>query len=92
MSVWFEPDLRVQRRGMEPASSRGFLAVAAESTVIRRGDLIHVDFGFLHLGLATDYQRMAYVLGAGEDQPPDGLVTAPTKAGSSSDRDKKSST
>lgn len=73
---WFEPDLRLQRRGQVHDLSRGFLAVAPEDWIIQRGDLLHVDFGFEHLGLSTDYQRMAYVLRAGENAAPSGLEAA----------------
>lgn len=73
---WFEPDLRVQRPGMAPVMSRGFLAVAPESTVIQPGDLIHVDFGITAFGLNTDYQKMAYVLRPGETRAPEELSAA----------------
>ena len=43
VSTWFQPDLRVQRRGAPVRLSRGFLAVAKEATAIERGDLLHVD-------------------------------------------------
>jgi hypothetical protein len=76
VTPWFEPDLRVQRAGTEKSTSRGFLAVAPEATVIERGDLLHVDFGFEYLGLSTDYQRMAYVLRPGENAAPAGLEAA----------------
>ncbi|MEP7383827.1 MAG: M24 family metallopeptidase [Gemmatimonadota bacterium] len=74
--TWFQPDLRVQRQGMGKASSRGFLAVAAESTVIRRGDVVHLDFGISVMGFDTDWQKMAYVLRAGERDVPAGLKAA----------------
>ncbi len=74
--TWFQPDLRVQRRGMGKASSRGFLAVAPESTVIRRGDVVHLDFGISVMGFDTDWQKMAYVLKAGERDVPAGLKAA----------------
>jgi Xaa-Pro aminopeptidase len=76
VDTWFQPDLRVQRRGMAEASSRGFLAVALEETVIQRGDLIHVDFGISYMGLDSDWQKMAYVLLPGEDGAPEGLQAA----------------
>ena len=60
--TWFQPDLRVQRKGTPGATSRGFLAVAPESTVIERGDVLHVDFGITYMGLNSDWQKMAYVL------------------------------
>jgi len=74
--TWFQPDLRVQRRGMEKVGSRGFLAVAPESTVIEPGDLIHVDFGISYMGLDSDWQKMAYVLRPGETDAPQGLKAA----------------
>ena len=75
-ATWFQPDLRVQRRGQTGGMSRGFLAVAAEAVVIERGDLLHLDFGLTSLGLNTDWQRMAYVLRDGEEEAPAGLSAA----------------
>ncbi|MDQ8157230.1 MAG: M24 family metallopeptidase [Gemmatimonadota bacterium] len=74
--TWFQPDLRVQRAGGANASSRGFLAVAPESLVIRPGDLVHVDFGLTYMGFDTDWQKMAYVLKPGETDAPAGLKAA----------------
>ncbi|MBK6489549.1 MAG: M24 family metallopeptidase [Gemmatimonadetes bacterium] len=74
--TWFQQDLRVQRRGQTKASSRGFLAVAAESTVIRRGDVVHLDFGISVMGFDTDWQKMAYVLREGERDVPAGFKAA----------------
>jgi Xaa-Pro dipeptidase len=74
--TWFQPDLRVQRRGMERVGSRGFLAVAPEETLIRPGDLVHVDFGISYMGLDSDWQKMAYVLRPGETDAPQGLKDA----------------
>lgn len=76
VDTWFQPDLRVQRRGMERVGSRGFLAVAPEETVIQPGDLIHVDFGISYMGLDSDWQKMAYVLQPGETDAPQGLKNA----------------
>jgi hypothetical protein len=70
---WFPPDIRVQRSGMENPTSRGFLAVAPDGTVIQRGDLLHMDIGFSYMGLNTDWQKMAYVLAEGENEAPQGL-------------------
>jgi len=74
--TWFQPDLRVQRRGTASATSRGFLAVAPEATVIERGDVVHLDFGLSYMGLDTDWQKMAYVLRDGETEAPAGLKAA----------------
>ena len=76
VSTWFQPDLRVQRRGGAKALSRGFLAVAKEAVVLERGDLVHVDFGVSFLGLHTDWQKMAYLLREGETDAPPGLKAA----------------
>lgn len=74
--TWFQPDLRVQRRGTPGATSRGFLAVAPEATVIERGDVVHLDFGLSYMGFDTDWQKMAYVLREGETDVPAGLKAA----------------
>ncbi|MFP2933645.1 M24 family metallopeptidase [Pyxidicoccus sp. 3LG] len=76
VDTWFQPDLRVQRRGMQKSTSRGFLATAPEDTVIQRGDLVHVDFGITYMGLNSDWQKMAYVLREGESDAPEGLKRA----------------
>ncbi|HZJ55998.1 MAG TPA: Xaa-Pro aminopeptidase [Myxococcaceae bacterium] len=76
VSLWFQPDLRVQRKGKAPDMSRGFLAVADEAVIIERGDVLHLDFGFTFMGLNTDFQRMAYVLRDGEAAAPAGLEAA----------------
>lgn len=74
--TWFQPDLRVQRRGVPNATSRGFLAVAPESLVIQRGDVVHLDVGLTYMGFDTDWQKMAYVLRPGERDVPAGLAAA----------------
>ncbi|OGF68024.1 MAG: Xaa-Pro aminopeptidase [Candidatus Fischerbacteria bacterium RBG_13_37_8] len=73
VSTWFQPDIRIQRKGMKDAFSRGFLAVALEDTVIQPGDLLHLDFGITYMGLNSDWQKMAYVLLPGETDVPEGL-------------------
>ena len=72
VDTWFQPDLRVQRKGMAEVGSRGFLAVAAEDIVIQHGDLVHVDFGISYMGLDSDWQKMAYVLHPDEEDAPEG--------------------
>jgi Xaa-Pro aminopeptidase len=76
LRTWFQPDLRVQKPNRPNATSRGFLAVAPESTLIERGDVVHVDFGISYMGFDTDWQKMAYVLREGERDVPDGLKQA----------------
>lgn len=74
--TWFQPDLRVQRRGMAEVGSRGFLAVAPEDIVLQHGDLVHVDFGISYMGLDSDWQKMAYILHPDENDVPQGLKVA----------------
>jgi Xaa-Pro dipeptidase len=83
--TWFQPDFRVQRAGTDNGTSRGFLAVSKESTVIERGDLVHLDFGISAMGFDTDWQKMAYVLREGETAAPAGLARALADAGALQD-------
>ncbi|HSK74599.1 MAG TPA: M24 family metallopeptidase [Pyrinomonadaceae bacterium] len=76
LSVWFQPDLRVQRLAKTNAASQQFLSVAPENLVLERGDLIHVDFGLNYMGLSTDWQKHAYILRVGENDAPPGLKNA----------------
>jgi len=73
LSVWFVPDLRVQRLSPKETDPTSFLNVASESIVLQRGDLIHLDFGLNYMGLSTDWQKHAYILKAGEKDAPQGL-------------------
>jgi Xaa-Pro dipeptidase len=75
---WFQPDLRIQRRNAAEKTSRGFLRVAEESTVIQRGDVVHLDFGLNYMGLNSDWQKMLYILREGEADAPAGLKKALT--------------
>ena len=51
LTVWFQPDLRVQRQSQETGKTQQFLSVAEESVVIQRGDLIHIDCGLNRITL-----------------------------------------
>jgi Xaa-Pro aminopeptidase len=68
LGTWFHPSVSVQRRGVEMSDS--------VNPIIRRGDVLHVDFGISALGLNTDTQHMGYVLREGEDDAPAGLYAA----------------
>ncbi|MCP3742092.1 M24 family metallopeptidase [Rossellomorea sp. BNER] len=61
----FYPTVDIQRVGE--------LRDRLEGVTILPGDIIHLDFGILYLGLATDTQQLAYVLKTGEKKPPRGL-------------------
>ena len=76
VGTWFQPDLRVQRKGVPNNTSRGFLAVSPDATVVQRGDVLHVDFGIFYMGLSSDWQKMGYVLRPGERDVPQGLKRA----------------
>ncbi len=60
----FRTAVNFQRRGEEGGMLTG---------VIRHGDLLHYDAGIRYLGLATDHQRLAYVLKPGETEAPKGI-------------------
>ncbi|HEX8358477.1 MAG TPA: M24 family metallopeptidase [Longimicrobium sp.] len=68
LGTWFQPSVDVQRAGVEMADSA--------NPVIRRGDVLHCDFGITALGLNTDTQHMGYVLRPGETEPPAGIRAA----------------
>jgi len=68
LDTWFQPSVEVQRRGVDMADS--------VAPVIRRGDVLHCDFGITVMGLNTDTQHMAYVLREGETDAPAGLRKA----------------
>ncbi len=66
LDVWFDPSVDIQRPKTSPC----------RDDVIRRGDLIHCDFGLRYLHLCTDTQQLAYILPDGETDAPDGLKRA----------------
>lgn len=65
LEYWFEPTLDLQREGDDNPRITG---------VIRRGDLLHCDFGIRYMNLCTDTQRLAYVAKEGEDSVPEDLL------------------
>lgn len=70
LASWFQPTVSVQRQG--GTAPQDFSSRPGD-TVVEPGDLLHVDFGLVSLGLHTDQQQMAYVLRSGESEPPNGL-------------------
>ena len=72
LDTWFQPTVRVQRKGSGPAST----LPEDEAVIIERGDVLHVDFGVKAMGLATDTQHMGYVLRQGEQEVPAGIRAA----------------
>jgi Xaa-Pro aminopeptidase len=65
LQPWFHPSVAIQRAGHD-GMLRG-------DTVIQAGDLLWTDFGITYLRLNTDTQHLAYVLGPGESEAPEGL-------------------
>jgi Xaa-Pro aminopeptidase len=53
LTVWFQPDLRIQRRVESTGTTGQFLSTAKEAEIIQPGDLLHVDFGLDYMGLST---------------------------------------
>lgn len=76
LDTWFHPDMRLQRKHQETGKTQQFLSVADEGVVIQRGDVIHIDCGLNYMGLSSDWQKMGYVLRAGEKDVPPGLQRA----------------
>lgn len=68
LGTWFQPSVSVQRNGVEMGDSA--------NPVIRRGEVLHTDFGITALGMNTDTQHMGYVLREGETEAPAGLKAA----------------
>jgi hypothetical protein len=71
LEAWFQPTVDIQAHG----EARGPLATQDKSRriLIRPGDMLHCDMGFVYLGLCTDQQQLAYVLRPGESDAPEGL-------------------
>jgi hypothetical protein len=68
LSTWFHPSIEIQRRGSNE-----------KDAIIRRGDLLHVDFGISYLRLNSDVQEHAYLLLPNETAAPAELVAAFSK-------------
>lgn len=73
---WFEIHTAVQR--FDPASRTmiPYVHPAPEDYVFQPGDVVHIDVGFNYLGLASDWQKVAYILRPGEVTVPPGLELA----------------
>ncbi len=69
LGTWFQPSIEVQRKGATDAQ-------VGDDPIIQRGDVLHCDVGITALRLNTDTQHEAYVLLAGETEPPAGLQRA----------------
>lgn len=70
LQSWFHPICDIQRSKKDAEKYKD------NPEIIRRGDLIHCDFGIKYLGLWTDMQWHIYVCREGEDDAPEGLKKA----------------
>ena len=52
------------------------IVATSDATIIQPGMLMHIDWGVCLMNLCTDMKRTAYVLKAGETQPPAGIRNA----------------
>jgi len=76
LDTWFHPTIDVQR-SKEPLKSHIYsFSKAKSSKVIMPQDLLHCDFGITYVGLNTDCQQHAYVLGKEETKVPAYLADA----------------
>jgi Xaa-Pro aminopeptidase len=69
--TWFHPTVSVQRYLDGPAPE-SFAARPADTTILA-GDLVHIDFGIVYLGLHTDQQQHGYVRRSNEIDAPPGM-------------------
>ena len=59
---WFEMTIATQRFDTEAGRVLPYMHPSPDDSVIRRGDVIRIDCGFMYLGFATDWQKVAYIL------------------------------
>ena len=78
--AWWMMD-ELLRRGLETSfdfpsvyvTGPGGIEATSNERVIRRGDLLMIDWGVGYLNMRTDMKRIAYVLRAGEEEVPAGI-------------------
>jgi len=75
LTAWFHPSVNIQRPD-KAVEGQIETFQPGEDEIIQRGDLLHVDFGLVYMGLNTDTQQHAYVLRDGETDAPDALKAA----------------
>ncbi len=82
LEIRFQPDIFIARKKEDPDNMNGFYLhdYTDGALVIKRGDLLHCDFGIEYLGLNTDMQWEAYVLRHGETDAPQGIKEAMARA------------
>lgn len=76
LETWFHPTIDVQRNKEALKSHIESFSKGEKENVIRKGDLLHCDFGITYIGLNTDCQQHAYVLKDDETDVPEFLKAA----------------
>lgn len=74
LDTWFHPTVDIQR------NDSAYINPLMAASVIRPGDLLHVDIGITLLRLNTDVQQHAYVLRPGEMEEPASIRQAMANA------------
>jgi Xaa-Pro aminopeptidase len=70
LATWFHPSVSIQRSDNITFDHEDAFTNGTGSKIIKKGDLLHVDFGISYLRLNTDTQQHAYVLKEGEKSAP----------------------
>lgn len=73
---WFEVHTAVQRYDPVTKAMIPYVHPAPDDYVFQAGDVVHLDCGFNYMGLASDWQKVAYILPAGQTTVPAGLEVA----------------
>ena len=76
LETWFHPTIDIQRNAEALKSHIESFSKAKKDAVIRKGDLIHCDFGITYVMLNTDCQQHGYILKDGETEVPNYLQVA----------------
>jgi Xaa-Pro dipeptidase len=73
---WFQIHTAVQRFDAATGKAIAYVHPAPNDYVFQRGDVIHLDCGFDYMGLASDWQKVAYILREGETDASPGMKKA----------------
>jgi Xaa-Pro dipeptidase len=73
---WFEVHTAVQRFDPVANAMIPYVHPAPDDYVFQPGDVVHLDCGFNYMGLASDWQKVAYILPPGQTAVPAGLEVA----------------
>ncbi|WP_378174364.1 M24 family metallopeptidase [Aquimarina sp. SS2-1] len=76
LETWFHPTVDIQRKDEKLESHIVSFSNRPSDKIIKKGDLIHCDFGITYLRLNTDCQQHAYILKNEEMAPPAFLTKA----------------